>query len=289
MQTELECPSCLFKNFLMCADEMNFDDARKKENAKGVFRLLAEADFSEPPARYGREFWEYILEISPDGDPLKKIKRRQNALVKSIESKIEENIQKQENLFLAYLLYVIAGNSLDPLGAPDLDAAEVLESAANTTFAIDDSALLLELLKTSSKILYLTDNAGEIVVDKLFIKYLIDSGISSAEKICVVTRGGPCINDALYEDAEEAGLTELVKVTTTGDHIWGVDFDRCSDEFRNLFYDADLIISKGMANYETLHDNKDKTICLLLMSKCPPVTRSLGVAKDSFVCKVVNP
>ena len=289
MNTELECPPCLYKNFLLCAEEMGFSDEQKKERAKTVLRLLAESDFNSPPARYGRDFWEYILKISPDGDPLKKIKKEQNALVKSIESKIVENIQKRENIFLAYLLYAIAGNSLDPLGAPDLEAAEVLESAANTTFAIDDSAALFEFLKKAERILYITDNAGEIVVDKLFIKYLADSGISSAEKIFVATRGGPCINDALYEDALEAGMPEVANVTTTGDHIWGIDFEHCSREFQNLFDSADLIISKGMANYETLHDNKDKTICLLLMSKCQPVARSLGTALNSFICKIVNP
>jgi uncharacterized protein with ATP-grasp and redox domains len=118
-------------------------------------------------------------------------------------------------------------------------------------------------------ILYLADNAGEIVFDRLLIEKM------PREKITMAVKGGPIINDALWEDAELVGLTEMVKVVDNGSDAAGTVLDTCSDEFRNLFENAEVIISKGQANYETLND-VEENIFFLLTSKCPVIAHDIG-------------
>jgi uncharacterized protein with ATP-grasp and redox domains len=118
-------------------------------------------------------------------------------------------------------------------------------------------------------ILYIADNAGEIVFDRLLIKQI------GPEKITFVVKGGPIINDATIEDAQAAGLTDLMKVIDTGDDAPGTILEFCSEDFQHCFEAADLVIAKGQGNYETL-SNIDKNIFFLVKAKCPVIARDLG-------------
>ena len=118
-------------------------------------------------------------------------------------------------------------------------------------------------------ILYLADNAGEIVFDRLLIEQL------PMQKITVVVKGFPIINDATMEDAVAAGLTEIVSVIDNGSDAPGTILEICSDAFVSRFEQADLIITKGQGNYETLSDI-DKNIYFILKAKCPVIASDLG-------------
>jgi uncharacterized protein with ATP-grasp and redox domains len=130
----------------------------------------------------------------------------------------------------------------------------------------------------AQNILYLVDNAGEIAFDRLLIEQL------PTEKITVVVKGKPVINDATMEDAEFVGLTDIVEVIDNGSDAPGTILETCSQNFRDRFEEADLVIAKGQGNYETLSD-LDKNIFFILKAKCPVIARDIGCEiGDMILC-----
>ena len=128
----------------------------------------------------------------------------------------------------------------------------------------------------ATDILFLADNAGELVFDRLLIELL------PRQKITVAVKGGPAINDALRADAQVAGLEGLVAVMDTGSDGAGIVLEACSLEFQRRFARADLIIAKGQANFESL-DGCGQNIFFLFKGKCPVVARHIGPAVGSLV------
>ena len=122
----------------------------------------------------------------------------------------------------------------------------------------------------------LADNAGEIVFDRLLIEQL------PIDRVTVAVRGYPVINDATLDDAETAGLTDIVDVISNGSDAPGTLLDDCSEAFRSRFEEADLIIAKGQGNYETLAQSP-RPIFFLLRVKCPVVARDLDYPVGSMV------
>jgi hypothetical protein len=141
-----------------------------------------------------------------------------------------------------------------------------------------DIDMLRESIDSAKNILYLGDNCGEIVFDRLLIEQL------PLDKVTFVVRGGPIINDATMGDARETGMTELVNVIDNGSNIPGTVLEKCSKEFRECFVDADLIIAKGQGNYETL-SSCEKNIFFLLQAKCPVISGHIGCEQGSFIVK----
>ena len=128
----------------------------------------------------------------------------------------------------------------------------------------------------ASRILYLADNTGEIVFDRLLLEQM------PRDRITFAVKGGPVLNDATREDAEFTGITDLVRVIDNGTDIPGTVLSACSAEFREEFARADLVISKGQGNYETL-DEEDKHIFFLLKVKCRVVSDDLHCDVGSAV------
>ena len=157
-----------------------------------------------------------------------------------------------------------------PKQEPDLVRRKELE-----TKTVDE---LHKQIREAKDILYLGDNAGEIVFDRLFIEQL------PYQKLTYVVRGEPIINDVTIEDAREVDMCDLVEVIDNGSDAPGTILDNCSHEFQKRFAYSDLIIAKGQGNYETLSD-VDQRIFFLLQVKCPVIARDIGCEVGSFVVK----
>jgi uncharacterized protein with ATP-grasp and redox domains len=153
-----------------------------------------------------------------------------------------------------------------------------IERIAHSPLAIDDSKFLKEDLNKASSLLYIGDNCGEIILDKLFLETI------NFPNTYFAVRSGPVINDATIEDAVMVGIDKIAKVISTGDDAPGVALDSCSDEFKEIFQKSDVIISKGQGNLEGLID-VDQNIYFLLVTKCDLVGNLVGTAKGDFVVK----
>ena len=143
--------------------------------------------------------------------------------------------------------------------------------------AIDDSQLLRRELKRARSVFYLGDNCGEIVLDKLFL-----SCLDVPVKYFAV-RGGPVINDATYQDARMVEMRDVAKVVTTGDNAPGAVWESTSEEFKDVFLNADVIISKGQGNLEGLMDVPHQNIYFLLVTKCDLIAGRMGTKKGEFI------
>ncbi len=218
-----------------------------------------------------------VKRVTCKGDLYEKEKDNFNQLMLDIEEQTRQIIRQSDNPFQTALRYALAGNIID-FGPPgEFDVFSTLSAAADKLPSIDHSAMLHEALKKASTVLYLGDNAGEIVLDKLFIETINHPNLYFA------TRGGNIINDITLEDAVRVGMDKVAKVISNGYDAPSTMLNRCSDEFRSVFDSADLIISKGQGNLEGLIGNRKKSIFFLLMVKCYVIGEILGTEEKNTV------
>ena len=161
-----------------------------------------------------------------------------------------------------------------------VDIEGTIRKALNSKIAADDYNSLKDAVSSADEILYLTDNAGEIVFDRLLIETLIQLG----KKVKAVVKGSPVINDSTMEDARESGLTKICEVMDNGSEAVGTILDWTSSAFKKTFKDAQLIISKGQGNFETLIGT-EKKLFFLFQSKCAVVSKELGLSTGSMLLK----
>ncbi|MGQ1948490.1 damage-control phosphatase ARMT1 family protein [Geofilum sp. OHC36d9] len=204
-------------------------------------------------------------------------KQHYNELMMGFEDEIRNRISRSAQPFETALRYALAGNIID-FGPPQsFDVVKTLSEAAAKIPAIDHSEALYEALQKANTVLYLGDNAGEIVLDKLFIETIHHPNLYFA------TRGSNVINDITLKDAESTGMNAIAKVISNGDNAPSTILKTCSAEFQEIFKKADVIISKGQGNLEGLIHEKNYNIFFLLMVKCQVIGDIIGVKKGNSV------
>lgn len=171
-----------------------------------------------------------------------------------------------------------AGNIIDFGVGTEFDLEATLAETLATPLAIDESERFSRALEAGESLLVVSDNAGEIVFDR----FLIDEALRLGKRVRVSVKSGPIINDAMRDDALRAGIAEPVEVIETGSSSLGVVFEECSPEFLEAFRMADVVLSKGQANYETL-DDAPRSVFFILRAKCPIVARHLSVPAGGSV------
>ncbi|TKG94405.1 DUF89 family protein [Puteibacter caeruleilacunae] len=195
----------------------------------------------------------------------------------------KEQVNKSSDPFFAAAKLAVSGNIID-YGAhsvPD-DIIKEVHTLQQKTLGIDQTSLLAERINKADNILYLGDNAGEIVFDKLFIETINHPGVT------FVVRGKPIINDVVKADAMHVEMHNVCQVMDNGYDAPSTIIDKCSPEFRHAFDTADLIISKGQGNLEGLMDLKNDKIFFMLMAKCEPIAEKLGVHKGDLVVTTIK-
>jgi uncharacterized protein with ATP-grasp and redox domains len=175
----------------------------------------------------------------------------------------------------------IGGNIIDFGPTQDFDLDGTLSRVLETPLAIDHSKVLKEKIRTAKDILYLGDNTGEIVLDKLFLETIAHPNVT------FVVRERPILNDATIDDAIETGIDKVAAgIMTNGDDAPSTLLHRTSSEFNEKFFSADLIISKGMGNLEGLIDVKRENLFFVLIVKCAHMASLLGANNGDFVVKL---
>jgi len=191
--------------------------------------------------------------------------------------KLEMIVRKSSNPFGTALRLAVAGNIIDFAANDRFNLQATVEMALESEFAIDHSEQLGKAIKNSHSVLYLGDNAGEIVFDKLFIRTI------NHPRLTFVVRGAPIINDVTIDDAEYTGMKETANVISSGYDAASTIPEKSSKQFQEYFSEADVVISKGQGNLEGLHPLNDKRIFFLLIVKCDVMAEFLKVKKGSLV------
>ncbi|KQC12158.1 MAG: hypothetical protein APR63_03260 [Desulfuromonas sp. SDB] len=244
-------------------------------------RLLPQMDIKSSPPHLAMAVYG-LVEKYAGINPFREEKKKANKIALNIYPQLVEMIRRSSDPLLTALKIAAVGNIID-LGAYDFDIENFdLIEEINKHLAMDFyTHNLVEFqadLETAQTILYIGDNAGEIVFDKALIKLLR----SRDKKIIFAVRGKPVINDVTLEDAEQVGIGQYAEVIDSGVPAPGCILFLCSQEFQQLFQHSDLVISKGQGNFEAL-DNAPRSVYFLFKVKCKVLSTNLSVPQDSMV------
>lgn len=282
MRTYLECIPCFTRQTLEACRTVTNDPALRERILRAVLAKLSEVSFSKTPPHMGREIHAIVRELSGNEDPYSELKSRFNMAAVTLYPDLSRRVRDASDPFTTAVRLAIAGNIIDfgvARNGGDICLNETIEQALAKPLAVDHVEQLRAAVGEAKHILYIADNAGEIVFDRLLVEQL------PTERVVVGVRGSPIINDATREDAEYVGLTDIVEVIDNGADAPGTILEDCSPAFRSQFEKADLVIAKGQGNYETLESCGRKDLFFLLMIKCPVTARSLSCPEGSFVVK----
>lgn len=271
MKTALDCLPCLVRQSLDASRAVSADPAVHEQVLREMLSWAAGLDHTLSPPALGQRLHRRLREVAGVEDPYRADKDRQNEMVLQLLPELEQRIETADDPFGMAVKLAIAGNVID-LGVnghvpPDALRASVEQALGEPVHGLVDD--LRRDIGRAQDILYLADNCGEIVFDRLLIERL------PAEKVTVAVRGRPILNDATLVDAARVGLTELVPVVDNGSDAPGTILDDCSADFQRRFETADLVIAKGQGNFESLSD-VDAPIYFLFKVKCPVVADHVG-------------
>lgn len=279
MKIHYECFACA-ANQCQKIVEMGTNDLKlRKRGIIEAAKLMARINSDSIPAIFGSEVFLGVYRAIGNDDPFRDYKELSNRLAERIVSDLEG---KDVDLRTALKLAII-GNVIDfAVGYSPEKIEEDVKTMLGERLYVDESGELFEELGRARNLLYLMDNCGEIYFDRLFIKKLKEA--FPHLKIYVAAKEGPIINDATVEDLMKAGFDGFTEIISAGTRIVGVPLDRVSEEFKEIFERAQVIIAKGQGNFETLSEVNDRRVFYLLKAKCKPIARELRVPQGSMVC-----
>lgn len=281
MKTYLECIPCFVRQ---ATEAVQLATSCEDKQLKLIQKLLEEIsrfDLSLSPPYIGQKVHRLIKEITGNPDPYQKIKERANRAALSLLPRLRQKIKESDDPFEMAVRYSIAGNIIDSAAKGSIGTEDIERDILGATSLLLDKeevAHLKEEITRAKSILFLGDNAGEIVFDRLLVEKI------PREKITYAVRGAPSINDATLEDARASGITELATVIDNGSDAPGTILDDCSRDFQRSFWKSDVIIAKGQGNYESL-SNVRHNIFFLFKVKCTVVEKEVGLPVGSLVVK----
>lgn len=279
-----QCITCLLNKHLKNVPE-RLSKAEVLDYMQGILKIVGNADISKSAPEIVEQINKFKASFGETVD-FSEIKRYFNELMLSFEKEIEMQIETSKNPLKTAVKYAMAGNFID-FGAmenvSESELKEKLKNANDITISESEFKSFKNEILSSGKLVYLTDNCGEIVLDKLLIKQMLKLN----ENICinVIVRGKPVLNDCTLDDAKQTGLDKLVSVLGNGTAIAGTCLEKISDNAKELIDNADIIISKGQGNFETLH-HCGKNIYYLFLCKCKMFAERFGV--DAFTGMFIN-
>ena len=287
MKTYLDCIPCFFKQALDAARIAGADEIKQKQIVDKISQLIPDFPLDASPPEMGREIYSLVGKISGVKDPFKGIKENSNKFALKLYPELKQEINNSEDRLLAAVKLSIIGNIIDYGAKNSLDVPKEIDYLFQGNFTINNEnksttfkyKQFKEVLNKVNNIIYLADNAGEVVFDRLLIEELVKE---LGKEVIYVVKGKPIINDALIEDALFCGINKVAKITSSGSDAPGTILKYCSPEFMELYQDAELIISKGQGNYEVLSE-EDRPIFFLFRAKCPVIAEDVGCKVGDMV------
>ena len=272
MKTSLDCIPCFVRQIIDATRMVSSDPLVHERMVREVLRWASEMDMNQPPPLLAKRIHRRVREISGVADPFRAAKVRLNRMVMGLAADLRAEVESAEDPLAVAVRLAIAGNVIDLGAKSNVTTADVLRSVGQAMVEPLSGELdqFRQAAAEARSILYLADNAGEIVFDRLLIEAL------SPERVILAVRGAPVLNDATEADARAVGLHEICEVIDNGSDAPGTLLEDCSRAFRQRFADADMIIAKGQGNFETLSEAPDN-IFFLFKVKCPVIAAYIGL------------
>lgn len=279
MNTSLECFPCFLKQTVIALRQHGSSPETEQQVMRDVLNIVQDTDITKPPA-YTTTFIHRAIRKGTGSDPFVSVKEEFNNVALALYPGLKEMLRKSDDPVRTASRLAIAGNIIDFGIFTSVDIDRSIRQSLQTEIAVDDYEDFRKELDSSENILYLLDNAGEIVFDRLMIEELASVG----KKVKAVVKGSPVLNDVTRRDAAQSGLDKVCEIIDNGSDAIGTILPWTSEEFQREFLEAELVISKGQGNFETLTGIK-KRIYYLFQSKCDVVSRELGLPVCSMLFK----
>ena len=279
MKNQFECIPCIVNSYLRLVETEVIPQPQQEAILRQLLDYLSRVDFDQSPPILGSAIHELIRESMQNSDPYDKIKQNYNHRMLDLYPSFKEMLNNSKDPFDTAMRLAIAGNVIDFGAKYQFDLMTTINKVIEHKLTIDDSLKLRQDLKNAHILLYIGDNCGEIVLDKLFLE-----SISIPQKYFVV-RESPVINDITLDDAKMIGIDEIASVITTGDNSPGAVWESASKDFKDHFKNADVVISKGQGNLEGLIDVQHEHIYFMLVVKCDLIAKKIDTQREAFIVK----
>ncbi len=279
MKAYPQCVPCLINQGLNAVKKLGLDRETEKEIAVRSLKLLSEfGNLDRSPAYYAYFIQKLVKEITGKDDPFKEQKKVANSVAISLLQDLKEELKSGEDKLPFCLKLSAVGNYIDFAIRSDVNLKEDIKRMVASDFEVWDYEPFLNRLKGARSILIVGDNAGEIAFDKLLVEELKSMG----KEVIYAVKGKPILNDATIEDANQVSMTSVCRVIDNGSDKVGTWLEDCSQEFLEVFFSSDIVISKGQANFETL-SGVNRDIFFLLVAKCEPIANESGASVRKLV------
>lgn len=276
METELDCIPCFVRQALEAVKMVTNDKSKQEIVLREVLSELSKISFDGPPTEIAHVVHGIVKKVADNPDPYKDVKEKSNRIALELYPKLKQMVENSENRILTAVKLAIAGNIIDYGPSSQFDINKTIEEVLSQDLEINDFEKFEQMLSNAKNIIYLGDNAGEIVFDRVLLEEMPD------KKITFFVRAEPILNDATIDEAREVGIDKMADIKKISVDHEGMD--RNSEEFINYLREADMVISKGQGNYEALSDRK-AGVFFLLKIKCPAVAKHIKAKVGSTVLK----
>ncbi len=285
MRLDTNCIPCNINQAIRISDMLKLDASTREAMMRELLTSLATVDYAKCNPEVMASTWDIIVRHTGNPDPYKEIKIRYNQELAALLPELTFMVEQSADPFETALKIAIAGNLVDfaaqhPFSLEQLKMQMI--EIEQTPFGADHSAQLRARLAAAHTLLYLGDNCGEIVMDKLFIQVL--KRMNPDIKAQFGVRGKAIVDDVTVEDAVQVGMSDVADILPNGDNSLGTVLPRTSHAFQAAYAKADVVIAKGQGNYESLSESGKPGVFHLFLAKCEPVARSLGIERLSIVC-----
>lgn len=275
------CVTCFARQAVEAAEMATDDEVLRQDIIRKALHALAELPYDKTPPHAGVVIHRIVKKMVGDIDPYEELKTIYNQRALDLYDEMKEIVAQSQNTLETASRLAIAGNNIDfgiRSNSEHIDLHEVIEETLERPLAINHLKQFGKSLDHATSILYIADNAGEIVFDRVLVEEIPDY----QDRVTFVVKGAPILNDATMEDALEAGLADIVRVIDNGCDAPGTIIELCSEPFIEELKGADLIIAKGQGNYETL-SNVPHNVFFLLKAKCPVIAHDLDVRVGDLI------
>lgn len=285
MNIEQACVECIIAQTRRVADAIDADAALRQKIDEDVLAMSKRFDFSKSPPEVAREVYEHLSVLAHKNDLYDEVKKHSSEHARQFLPFLKTEIVQAKDPFMAAVKVAVAGNVIDLAAEVAFDLGAEIDTLFQTPFAHDDVARLEAKLASASTLLYIGDNAGEHLFDALAIETF--SSLFPRLEIFYMTRGRPIINDITFAQAEADGLGRVATLIDSGVDTPGFVYDRANTTAQKYFDESDVVLTKGMGNYECLSPAPRTNLAYLLKVKCHVVARSIGAEVGSIICRVV--
>ena len=285
MTIDEACVGCIINQSLKVANAIKADEVLTDKLVSEVTKSSKDFSFSLTPPEVATDVYEMMAVIANKKDLYDEVKAHSTQKALEFVPFLQYKIDNSKDKLLTAVKVAIAGNVIDLAAEVEFDLADEVEKIFDTHFDYDDFERLKSSLQEARTLLVIGDNVGEHIFDYLFIQTLKE--LYPLLYISYMVRGNPIINDVTMKEAKEAGFDKLCNLVDSGVNTPGFTYDRANEESKRLFDTADLVITKGMGNYECLSPARRTNMAYLLKVKCSVVASSLEKNIGDIVCKMI--